>query len=118
MYPELVVAARPASEDFWQKSGLDVYRTLTHTPFLAFVRLVGVAPVARVDIVYRWRDLATYPDDTPVLVQWAGKYRSDFFTFTVGEAKQHWFVPADVVQDSYAPATDQLPYGMERRTYG
>lgn len=31
--------------------------------------------------------LANYPDTSVVLVQWPGKWKSDFFKFTVAEAK-------------------------------
>jgi hypothetical protein len=30
---------------------------------------------------------STLPDSTPCMQQWAGQWRSDFFTFTLGEAR-------------------------------
>ena len=35
----------------------------------------------------RRKDVLLYPDDTVVLKQWPGKWRSDVFQFTVGQLK-------------------------------
>lgn len=59
---------------------------LNHTPFLVF-RQDGEN--VAVDIVDQALNLLSYPDDTPVMGQWSGNWRSDFFQFTVGDARRH-----------------------------
>ncbi len=79
---QLVLAGYTAVEDYFEKS--DVFRVskLTHTPFLVF--LVSDSGV-RVHLVTSTFELLQLPDDTPVMGQWRGEWRSDFFQFTVGQ---------------------------------
>ena len=72
--------------DYFELSGIREEKALPHTPFLAF--LVEGERV-RVQIVASARALLCLPDDTPVMGQWTGNWRSDFFRFTVGEFRAH-----------------------------
>ena len=40
-------------------------------------------------IVDKPTDLLSFPDETPVMGQWTGQCRSDFFQFAVGQYLQH-----------------------------
>jgi hypothetical protein len=57
---------------------------LTHTPFLAFLAGESVVVVRIMETVDALLDL---PDDTPVMGQRRGEWRSDFFQFTVGQLR-------------------------------
>lgn len=49
-----------------------------------------IIPVGvEVRIIYNSQELLTYTDDIPVMVQWRGQWRSDFFQFKVGELREH-----------------------------
>lgn len=67
---------------------------LAHNPFLVFVVKHDVtggqaADVVEVRRVNTARELVSvYPDATPVLVQWPGQRRSDFFETTVAEVRE------------------------------
>jgi hypothetical protein len=59
--------------------------SLDHTPFLAFVVkdqrvIVNIFKSAR-------QMVSDLTPETPVMVQWAGRWRSDFFKMTVGDIK-------------------------------
>jgi hypothetical protein len=64
----------------------DVLRvtTLTQTPFLAFTQHAGAVRVQIIDSAAR---LLQLPDETPVMVQWRGQWRSDFFQITVADVR-------------------------------
>jgi hypothetical protein len=51
-----------------------------HAPWLVLLKDVIVITPNTGDLLY-------YPDDTEVLVQWPGNYRSDFFQLTVGDVR-------------------------------
>jgi hypothetical protein len=74
---------------------LMVEKKLVHTPVLAFV-VDGES--VRVEVVEKPLLIYGYPDSTPMMGQWMGKWRSDFFQFTAGDFKQHadkkGYVPA------------------------
>lgn len=53
----------------------------THRPYLVITK-------NSVLIVNKVKTLVTYPDDTIVIQQWPGEWRSDFIKFTVGQAKE------------------------------
>jgi hypothetical protein len=61
---------------------------LKHSPFLAFV---FDADAKRLDvrIVPNVAGLLELPDDTPVMAQWAGQYRSDWFHFVTGDVRAY-----------------------------
>lgn len=72
--------------NLFAKSGLLEEPSLDHTPFLAFV-LDGGAVV--VNVVKSAQKLASdFPPETPVMVQWPGKWRSDYFKLTVADVKE------------------------------
>ena len=81
---ELKLPGRRDIEDLFRISGILEYRVLNHTPFLAFIIKEGGVEV---ELVNSAEKLLQYPDDTRVLVQWRGKWRSDYFNFSVGELK-------------------------------
>lgn len=79
---KLITSGRTDLEDFFEKSGNFDGRRLLHTPFLAFVEQDdGI----HVRIVESADQLLALPDGTPVMAQWQGNYRSDFFQFVVGD---------------------------------
>lgn len=83
---ELVLSGRTDIEDLFRLSGLREYKVLNHTPFLAF-KVQG--DKLTVDIVRSMPALLAYPDETKVMVQWTGKWRSDFFHFSVGDLRAY-----------------------------
>lgn len=70
-------------EDLFKLSGILRFKRLQHTPFLAFI---GSDPV-KVQIIESADKLLNLPDETPVMVQWSGQWRSDFFQLTVGDVR-------------------------------
>lgn len=79
---KIITSGRTDVEDFFKKSGNFDGQRLLHTPFLAFIeRADGI----HVQIIDNVDQLLTLSDETPVMGQWQGDYRSDFFQFTVGE---------------------------------
>ncbi len=84
MKTEIITEGREASSEFW-KSGI-LYLRLKFTPFLAFVATENKVEVKIVEkaeyFLYAHKDM---PDETKVMVQWQGEYKSDFFQTTVGE---------------------------------
>lgn len=83
---QIVTAGRKDTQAFFAQSGILEWEHMPHTPLLAF--LVGEDTV-RVLIVERPRDLLALADETPVMGQWQGEFRSDFFQFTVREYREH-----------------------------
>lgn len=72
-------------EAFFAKSGVLEDQYLTHTPFLVF-QDVGDRIVVKV--VHSALTLVTdYPPETKVMVQWAGRWRSDYFQMTAGDVR-------------------------------
>ena len=72
--------------DYFEQSGIRERKTLKHTPFLVF-QIEGRTVTVR--CIDNAKDLLTWPDDTPVMGQWQGQWRSDFFQFTVGQLRAH-----------------------------
>lgn len=72
--------------DYFEQSGIREFSKLNHTPFVVFV-------VADDRVVVRCipnaKELLTLPDQVPVMAQWRGEWRSDFFQFTVGQLREH-----------------------------
>lgn len=60
----------------------------THHPFLVF-RVNAASLSVFVETVRDARQVAKYPPETPVLAQWPGKYRSDWFFLTAGDISAH-----------------------------
>jgi len=57
----------------------------THHPFLAFITDGDSVTVRLFDNAEKVR---TLPPDTPLMVQWPGRWRSDFFQFTAGDVAE------------------------------
>lgn len=82
---QIVTPGRRDISEYFRQVVLAVGK-LNHTPLLAFV--VDNQRVT-VDIVDKPWMIMRYPDDTQVMGQWAGQWRSDFFSFTVKELREH-----------------------------
>lgn len=81
---KIITTGRDDLKDYWKLSGALTRQKLPHTPFLVFLEEDDKVEVRVVDNI---TDLLTYPDETKVMNQWTGTWRSDFFKFTVGEAR-------------------------------
>lgn len=86
MKMKLITAGKEACSAYFEKSGIRYGQRLDHTPFVVFSEQKDAVTV---DIVDNAQDLITYPVDTKVMAQWAGRDRSDFFRFTVGDLRKH-----------------------------
>jgi hypothetical protein len=75
-------AGRTDIEEYFAKSGVFSMSKLNQTPFLVFVISDNTVEVSIVDSADQ---LLLLPDDTPVMGQWRGEWRSDFFQFKVGD---------------------------------
>ena len=82
----IILPGRTDTDDYFEISGIFELPKLIHTPFLAFSQ---TEDVLEVHIVINARELLEYPNDTPVMGQWSGKWRSDFFRFTVGQYRAY-----------------------------
>lgn len=69
-------------DDLFRLSGLLEFKRLEHTPFLAFIERDGDVYVEIVDSA---RKAALLPADTKLMVQWQGRWRSDYFQMTAGD---------------------------------
>jgi hypothetical protein len=75
---------------------------LDHTPFLVFVVL---GDTVNVEICVSARALVTsYKGDTSVMVQWPGKFRSDYFQMTVNDV-----MAAMLTRGLHVPWTPMTP---------
>ena len=79
-------SGRDDLEAFFGKSGVCTGK-LSHAPILAFVEVESwVVEVLVLDSAHK---ALGYPDETRCMAQWIGKWRSDFFKFTVGELRKY-----------------------------
>ena len=83
---KVIISGRTDLNDYFKLSGIREYKKLTHTPFLVF--LVS-GDSAEVRIVDNAKVLLEYPDETQVMAQWRGEYKSDFFQFKVGDLRRY-----------------------------
>jgi hypothetical protein len=83
---KVITSGRTDLEDYFRLSGIREQKKLAHTPFLAF--LVSRDAV-EVKIVESARALLDYPDETPVMAQWRGQWKSDFFQFSVRDLRHY-----------------------------
>lgn len=82
---EIIVAGRFTNPDFWKIYGPTLLtQRLTQMPLLAFVVSDGSV---KVEIFDRARDALNLPDETKLMTQWPGQWRSDWFQLTVGELR-------------------------------
>ena len=79
-------SGRTDLEEYFAKSGVFSMSKLNQTPFLAFVISADTVDVR---IVESADQLLRLPDDTPVMGQWRGEWRSDYFQFKVGEYRAY-----------------------------
>ena len=82
----VITSGRTDVEEYFKLSGVRESKKRTHTPFLVFVESDGDVEVKIVDSPI---GLLGFPDETKVMAQWPGKWRSDFFQFTVGQFRAH-----------------------------
>jgi hypothetical protein len=83
-------AGRSDIADLLTKSGVFDGQKLLHHPFLVFpvISSDGSEDVVEVKIAKTPSELLSFPDDTEVMVQWPGQFRSDFFHFKVIDYKR------------------------------
>ena len=79
-------SGRTDLEEYFAKSGVFSMSKLNQTPFLAFVISIDTVEVRIVECADQ---LLRLPDDTPVMGQWRGDWRSDFFQFKVGDYRAY-----------------------------
>ena len=91
----LILAGRTDVDDYFRLSGIRESKKLVHTPLLVFI---ATEDTVQVHIVENPKDLLSYADETKVMGQWRGQWRSDFFRFTVGQLRQYL---ADHPRESY-----------------
>ena len=78
---EIVLAGRTDVDDYF-KQVLLTYSKLTDTPLLVFLSSEDKVEVRIVD---KPGALLSFPDNTLVMGQWRGQWRSDYFQFNVGK---------------------------------
>lgn len=84
---KLVREARSDTTDlFTIGAGRELVRgtKMVHTPVLAFVVEGDALTVRPIDNV---EEVLELPDDTPLMLQWRGQWRSDWFQFTVATVR-------------------------------
>ena len=83
---KVITSGRTDLDDYFRLSGIRDHKKLTHAPFLVFLIAGDVVEVVIVDNA---RKLLEYPDETQVMAQWTGQWRSDFFQFKVGDFRKY-----------------------------
>ncbi len=79
---QIVTAGHKDVDEFFKLSDVFTAERLNHTPLLVFIATEDAVQVRLLDHAH---ELLSFPDDTPVMGQWRGTMRSDFFQFTVGQ---------------------------------
>ena len=82
---KIILDGRKDVEDYFKLSGVFDGERLTQTPLLAFISSDDAVTVR---IIHRSDELLTLDDETPVMGQWRGEWRSDFFQFNAGQYRQ------------------------------
>lgn len=83
---KIITTGRIDLDEYFKLGGIREHKKLTHTPFLVFKVF---ADTVEVKIVDNAKTLLEYPDDTHVMAQWKGQWRSDFFQFKVGDFRRY-----------------------------
>ncbi len=83
---KIITSGRTDLAEYFRLSGIRECKKLTHTPFLIFLASQDAVEVRVVDDA---KKLLGYPDDTPVMNQWRGQWKSDFFQFKVADLRKH-----------------------------
>jgi hypothetical protein len=84
--PEVILGVRPLHDDFFAKCPSFQGQDNKHYPFLIFEVESGTVEVK---VVHNPRMLLPYPSSTQVMVQWPGKWSSDYFCFKVGDLAEY-----------------------------
>jgi len=85
---KIELLGRTDFDDLFAISELFDGTTLNHNPLLAFII---DDDICRVQLVHNSDDLLTdFEDNVQIMAQWPGKWRSDWFKFTVHDFKQ-WY---------------------------
>jgi hypothetical protein len=84
---DIITSGRNDLNDFFDNLNPNEKFSYSHTPFLVFNCSDNTV---KVDIVRKRVDLERYGDDTKVMKQWGGEYRSDFFHFTLGQMREYF----------------------------
>jgi len=82
---KIVLTGSTDVDEYFRISGVFDYEQLNHTPFLVFNK---IDDTLHVQIIDNAKKLLTFPDETPVMGQWRGEWRSDYFQFNVGKYRQ------------------------------
>jgi hypothetical protein len=96
MSMQLTTAGRVDVDEYFRLSGIREFKNLNHTPLLAFETSEVSVTVRIVDSADKLMD---FPDETKVMAQWRGQWKSDFFQFTVGQFRSH--ITANPKKDYY-----------------
>jgi|GEM_PF-4062631 len=86
VHMKVITDGRTDLDAYFKLSGIREYKELTHTPFLVFVLSSNMVEVK---IVGNAKKLLEFPDETQVMAQWRGEWRSDFFQFKVGDLRNY-----------------------------
>ncbi len=84
--PKIVLDGRTDVDEFFKKSGVFESERLVHHPLLAFIEKEDEIQVQLVEVP---RQLLSFPGETPVMGQWSGEWRSDYFQFTVDQYRHY-----------------------------
>ena len=82
----IILSGRTDIDQYFRISGVFDEEQLKHTPFLVFD---ATNDTLHVQIIGNAVKLLAYPDETPVMGQWRGDFRSDYFQFKVGQYRQY-----------------------------
>jgi hypothetical protein len=82
----IILSGRTDVDQYFSISGVFDYEQLNHTPFLVF-EIAG--ETLHVQIIENAQKLLSFPDETQVMGQWKGDFRSDYFQFKVGQYRQY-----------------------------
>jgi hypothetical protein len=108
----ITLAGRTDIDEYFKLSGVFESERLTHTPLLVFITEQDAITVRIVD---QPTDLLSFPDETPVMGQWPGQWRSDFFQFTVGQYRQHLATKLEPLKTAHDVVKTVGPQGGFRR---
>ena len=86
MTVQIVTAGRKDVDEFFKLSDVFTAERLNHTPLIVFIATEDTVQVRLLDHAH---ELLSFPDDTPVMGQWRGTMRSEFFQFTVGQYRAY-----------------------------
>ena len=83
---KIKTAGRLDYKAYFSKGPILQHHTLNHSPLLAFIVEGNELEVM---IIKHPKEVGYLPDDTPIMGQWPGNWRSDFFQFNAGDFKEY-----------------------------